>query len=57
MQEAEIRVHAKGHVTFHNSIVPVPRLIWRRYPNLLEKMLARAMSHPRPHVPPVRRRH
>lgn len=45
-REVEIRVHTKGQVTFHNSLLPIFPFLWRRYPHLLEKMLNRALQHP-----------
>lgn len=53
LNEAEIRVHKNGSITFHNNILPVFPLIWRIYPAILQKMLASAMNHPHtPAAPP-----
>lgn len=54
--EAEIWVHKKGQITFHNSFLPIFPFIWRRNPRLLQKMLASAMKHPRPPAPLAKRK-
>jgi hypothetical protein len=46
MKQVEIRVHKKGYITFHNSFLPILPFIWRVYPQVLQKMLASALSHP-----------
>lgn len=48
-KEAQIRVHKNGWITFHNSFFPVFPLIWRWDSQLLQKMLASAMKHPKQH--------
>ncbi len=45
--EAEIRIHMNGLITFHNSLIPIFRFVWRGHPDLLQKMLASALEHPR----------
>lgn len=47
-REAEIRFHRNGAITFHHSPLPVYPILWRRFPRLLQSMLAGAMAHPRP---------
>lgn len=47
-QEAEIRVHKNGQITFHHSLLPLPPFVWRRYPQLLQRMLEGALRRPRP---------
>lgn len=45
--EAEARVHRGGRITFHNSLLPVFPILWRRFPKILEWMLERALGKPR----------
>ncbi len=45
-KEMEIRVHANGSITFHNSFLPVFPFVWRSSPQLLQKMFAYALNHP-----------
>lgn len=47
-REAEIRYNRNGAVTFHHSPLPIFPIIWRKYPQVLDRMLAGAMAHPRP---------
>ncbi len=54
MNEVEIRVHKNGLVTFHNSYLPLFRVVWQRYPQLLQKMLTSALEHPRQRTAPVK---
>lgn len=52
--EVEIRVHKNGLITFHNSYLPLFRFVWRRNPQLLQKMLTSALEHPRQHTGPIK---
>jgi hypothetical protein len=45
--EAEIRVHMNGLITFHNRMIPVFTFVWRNHPQVLQKMLDRALENPR----------
>lgn len=56
LKEVEIRVHKNGLITFHYSPLPIFPIIWRHYPQVLEKMLASALNHPRPPLPQHPRR-
>jgi len=49
LKEAEVRIHRKGLITFHNFVLPVLPLVWRRRPGLLLTLLNRALDHPRQH--------
>lgn len=56
LQEVEVRVYPNGQITYHNCILPVFPFLWRRYPQLLPKMLKRALEHPRPAPSPEKKK-
>jgi len=47
LNEAEVRVHLNGLVTFHNTPLPIFHFVWKRNPQILQRMLALALEHPR----------
>ncbi|PKO16355.1 MAG: hypothetical protein CVU39_08300 [Chloroflexi bacterium HGW-Chloroflexi-10] len=51
---AEIRVYKNRQIRFHNFILPVFPFIWRRNPRLLQKMLTKALEHPRQYFAQVK---
>lgn len=55
LNEAEIRVHKNGQITFHHIPLPVFSFIWKRYPQLLQQMLDGSIKHPRPASLPAKK--
>lgn len=55
-REVEIRYHRNGAITFHHSPLPVYPIVWRKFPRVLQNMLAGALSHPHPPDPSKPRR-
>jgi len=53
INEAEIRVHMNGLITFHNSLIPIFLFVWRHNPELLQRMLSSALEHPHQHPVPA----
>ena len=47
VNETEIRVHMNGLITFHNSLIPIFRFVWRNHPEVLQRMLDSALRNPR----------
>jgi hypothetical protein len=47
INEAEIRIHMNGLITFHNSWIPIFRFVWGSRPWILHRMLDSALANPR----------
>lgn len=55
LNEAEVRVHKNGQITFHHNPLPIFPFLWRKYPHLLQRMIDGALHHPRPALLPAKK--